>query len=122
MYHYKDKLTNNAQTLRKNMTKEEKRLWYDFLKKLPVSVHRQKTIESYIVDFYIASHKIVIELDGSQHGEPENREADTIRDKSLGEYGIRVLRYTNKQIKQNFRGVCLDILRELEIEEKDVEL
>ena len=121
MYHYKDKLTNNAQTLRKNMTKEEKRLWYDFLKKLPVSVHRQKTIESYIVDFYIASHKIVIELDGSQHGEPENREADTIRDKALGEYGIRVLRYTNKQIKQNFRGVCLDILRELEIEEKDVE-
>ena len=103
------------------MTKEEKRLWYDFLKKLPVSVHRQKTIESYIVDFYIASHKIVIELDGSQHGEPENREADTIRDKALGEYGIRVLRYTNKQIKQNFRGVCLDILRELEIEEKDVE-
>ena len=121
MYHYKDKLTNNAQNLRKTMTKEEKRLWYDFLKKLPVSVHRQKTIESYIVDFYIASHKIVIELDGSQHGEPENRESDTIRDKSLGEYGIRVLRYTNKQIKQNFRGVCLDILRELEIEEKDVE-
>ena len=62
------------------------------------------------------SHKTVIELDGSQHGEPENREADTI-----GEYGIRVLRYTNKQIKQNFRGVCLDILKNLGIEEKDVE-
>ena len=121
MYHYKDKLTNNAQTLRKNMTKEEKRLWYDFLKKLPLSVHRQKTIESYIVDFYISSHKIVIELDGSQHGEPENREADIIRDKALGELGMRVLRYTNGQIKKNFRGVCLDILRELEIEEKDVE-
>ena len=121
MYHYKDKLTNNAQTLRKNMTKEEKRLWYDFLKKLPLSVHRQKTIESYIVDFYIASHQIVIELDGSQHGEPENREADIIRDKALGELGMRVLRYTNGQIKKNFRGVCLDILRELEIEEKDVE-
>ena len=99
MYHYKDKLTNNAQTLRKNMTKEEKRLWYDFLKKLPLSVHRQKTIESYIVDFYISSHKIVIELDGSQHGEPENREADIIRDKALGELGMRVLRYTNGQIE-----------------------
>ena len=120
MYHYKEKLTDNAQTLRKNMTKEEKHLWYDFLKKLPVSVHKQKTIGSYIVDFYIASHKIVIELDGHQHGEPENREADIIRDKALGEYGIRVLRYTNKQIKQNFRGVCLDILKNLEIEEKDV--
>jgi very-short-patch-repair endonuclease len=121
MYHYKDKLTNNAQTLRKNMTKEEKRLWYDFLKKLPLSVHRQKTIESYIVDFYIASHQIVIELDGSQHGEPENREADIIRDKALGELGMRVLRYTNGQIKKNFRGVCLDILKNLGIEEKDVE-
>ena len=120
MYHYKEKLTDNAQTLRKNMTKEEKRLWYDFLKKLPVSVHKQKTIGNFIVDFYIASHKIVIELDGHQHGEPENREADIIRDKALGEYGIRVLRYTNKQIKQNFRGVCLDILKNLEIEEKDV--
>ena len=120
MYHYKEKLTDNAQTLRKNMTKEEKHLWYDFLKKLPVSVHKQKTIGNFIVDFYIASHKIVIELDGHQHGEPENREADIIRDKALGEYGIRVLRYTNKQIKQNFRGVCLDILKNLEIEEKDV--
>ena len=120
MYHCKDKLTNNAQTLQKTMAKEEKHLWYDFLKKLPVSVHRQKTIESYFVDFYIASHKIVIELDGHQHGEPKNREADTIRDKTLGDYGMRVLRYTNKQIKQKFRGVCLDILKNLEIEEKDV--
>ncbi len=120
MYHYKEKLTDNAQTLRKNMTKEEKHLWYDFLKKLPVSVHKQKTIGNFIVDFYIASHKIVIELDGHQHGEPKNREADTIRVKTLGDYGMRVLRYTNKQIKQNFRGVCLDILKNLEIEEKDV--
>ena len=121
MYHYKEKLTTNAQTLRKNMTKEEKHLWYDFLKKLPVTVHRQKTIESYIVDFYIATHKIVIELDGHQHGEPENREADERRDRALGEHGIIVKRYRNKDIKRNFRGVCLDILRAIGIEEKDVE-
>ena len=114
------KLTGFSQNLRTNMTKEEKHLWYDFLNKLPVNFYRQKVIGNYIVDFYCSSKKIVIELDGSQHGEPENREADTIRDKSLGEYGIRVLRYTNKQIKQNFRGVCLDILKNLEIEEKDV--
>ena len=121
MYHYKEKLTTNAQTLRKNMTKEEKHLWYDFLKKLPVTVHRQKTIERYIVDFYIATHKIVIELDGHQHGETENREADERRDRALGEHGIIVKRYRNKDIKRNFRGVCLDILRAIGIEEKDVE-
>jgi len=61
------KLTGNAKTLRKNMTKEERHLWYDFLKTLPLTVNRQKVIGNYIVDFYIASSKIVIELDGSQH-------------------------------------------------------
>ena len=60
-------LTNNAKLLRKNMTKEERRLWYDFLKTLPVTVNRQKVIGNCIVDFYIASFKTVIELDGSQH-------------------------------------------------------
>lgn len=61
------KLTKNSQTLRRNMTKEERHLWYDFIKKLPVTFHRQKVINNYIVDFYCASAKIVIELDGSQH-------------------------------------------------------
>ena len=63
------KLTDNAQKLRKNMTKEERHLWYDFLKTLPVTVNRQKVIGNYIVDFYISSHKIIIEIDGSQHYE-----------------------------------------------------
>ena len=93
------------------MTKEEKHLWYDFLKKLPVNVNRQKNIGSYIVDFYISACRIVIEIDGRQHGEPENRAADRARDDTLYKLGITVLRYTNKQINQNFRGVCLDILR-----------
>ena len=121
MYPYKEKLTTNAQTLRVNMTKEEKHLWYDFLKKLPLTAHRQKVIEGYIVDFYIASKKLVIEIDGHQHGEPENRAADEKRDADLGEYGITVKRYRNKDIKQNFRGVCLDILNYIGIEEQDVE-
>ena len=63
------KLTGYSQNLRKNMTKEEKHLWYDFLKKQPFTVHRQKVIGKYIVDFYIASYKTVIEVDGSQHYE-----------------------------------------------------
>ena len=63
------KLTDNAKNLRKNMTKEERHLWYDFLKTLPITVNRQKVIGNYIVDFYIATAKLVIELDGSQHYE-----------------------------------------------------
>ena len=69
-------LTANARSLRRNMTKEERHLWYDFLKGLPVRVHRQKVIGNYIADFYIASAKLVIELDGSQHYE-ENGSANS---------------------------------------------
>ena len=121
IYKYDKALVNTAQTLRVNMTKEEKHLWYDFLKKLPVTVNRQKNIGSYIVDFYIAKHRMVIELDGRQHGEQEHREADRERDDTLYKLGIRVLRYKNRQVKQNFRGVCLDILRHMGYEESDIE-
>ena len=103
-------LTPNAKTLRKNMTKEEKHLWYDFLKKLPFTVNRQKVIGKYIVDFYIASYKIVIELDGSQHYEDKGIKDDKIRDNYLCELGIKVLRYSNSDINKNFDGVCQDIL------------
>ena len=106
-------LTRNSQELRKNMTKEEKHLWYDFLKKLPITVNRQRKIGQYIVDFYIASAKIVIELDGSQHYTPENKEADSKRDSVLSEYGITVLRYSNLTFNKNFDGVCADILKHL---------
>ena len=84
------------------MTKEERHLWYDFLKTLPVTVHRQKVIGSYIVDFYIASAKLVIELDGSQHFEDGYQLRDIKRDEYLMKLGIRVLRYTNLEIQKNF--------------------
>ena len=77
------KLTPNAQRLRRDMTKEEKHLGYDFLKLLPLTVNRQKVIENYIVDFYIAEAQIVIELDGSQHYEEEGIQKDKIRDERL---------------------------------------
>ncbi len=121
LYKYDKKLINTAQTLRKNMTKEEKHLWYDFLKKLPVTVNRQKNIGSYIVDFYISEHRTVIVLDGVQHGDEEHAIKDTERDETLYKLGITVLRYTNRQIKQNFRGVCLDILKHLNLEESEIE-
>ena len=97
------------------MTDEEKRLWYDFLKKLPVTVNRQKNIGNYIVDFFIASHRIVIEIDGIQHKLPEHIKSDQDRDNQLHQLGITVLRYTNVQIHQNFHGVCRDILKYLNL-------
>ena len=102
------------------MTKEEKHLWYDFLKKLPVTVKRQYNIENYIVDFFIPSAKIVIELDGSQHFEIEAKHLDNLRDIELSTYGIRVLRYTNMDIRERFEGVASDILKNIGLDFDDL--
>ena len=107
------KLTANAQSLRKNMTKEERHLWYDCLKHLPVTVHRQKVIGPYIADFYVAKCKLVIELDGSQHFEEENKAADLQRDIYFARQGIEVLRIPNNAVKENFTGVCQEIYRRI---------
>ena len=115
---YNKSLVSSAQLLRKEMTKEEKHLWYDFLKKLPVTVNRQKNIGNYIVDFYIASKNIVIELDGSQHYDEQAYQKDKERDNSLFKLGIKVLRYQNTEINKNFNGVCRDILNELGLGEE----
>ncbi len=106
---YNKKLISNSRVLRKNMTKQERHLWYDFLKHLPCTVHRQKVIGPYIVDFYIAEAKLVIELDGSQHFERENIAADGQRDTYLKEQGLRILRIPNNAITENFPGVCEQI-------------
>ena len=110
---YNKELIENSRKLRKEMTPEEKHLWYDFLKKLPLTVHRQKVICSYIVDFYIPSEKIVIEIDGSQHYEHEAKEKDKKRDAKLDSLGIKVLRYTNLQINRDFENVCKDIINQI---------
>ncbi len=91
------------------MTKEERHLWYDCLKQLPVMVHRQKVIGRYIVDFYVASAKLVIELDGSQHFEDAEAAADKQRDAYLASLGLTVLRIPNNEINRNFNGVCEEI-------------
>ena len=113
-----EKLTGNAKALRKNMTKEERHLQYDFLKTLPTTVHRQKVIGKYIVDFYIAEAKLVIELDGSQHFEAEEQGTDAQRDAYLQTLGLTVLRYANSDVNRNFTGVCEDIWNRLKISEK----
>ena len=110
---HNSKLTSNSKALRKNMTKEERHLWYDFLKLQPFTVHRQKVIGSYIVDFYIAQAGIVIELDGSQHYEQPGEEADRDRDAYLQSLGLTVLRYSNADVNRRFQGVCEHILQHL---------
>ncbi len=104
------KLNGTVKALRNNMTKHEKHLWYDFLKKLPITVKRQKNIGNYIVDFYIAKAQLVIELDGLQHTSPEHEANDLERDAYLQSIGLTVLRYTNENIDNNFNNVCEDIL------------
>ena len=110
---YNEDLKINSQNLRKNMTPEEKHLWYDFLKLLPFTVKRQKIIGNYIVDFYIASKKIAIEIDGIQHEMPANKDNDEIRDQYLAEREVKVLRYTNRVLRERFDFVCMDILEHI---------
>ena len=95
-----------AKHLRREMTKEERHLWYDFLRSYPVRFSRQKVLGKYIADFYSAEAKLVIELDGSQHYEDQNIQKDTDRTAFLESYGLTVLRIPNHEVKRNFRGVC----------------
>ena len=97
------------------MTKEERHLWYDFLRDLPVKVHRQKVIGRYIVDFYIAQEKLVIELDGSQHYEQTAIRKDLERDAYLRSLGISVARYSNLDVNRRFPEVCQDIYSRLKL-------
>ena len=99
-------ITHTAKTLRKNMTKEEKHLWYDFLSTYHFKFYRQKVINKYIVDFYCAKAKLVIELDGSMHYEEKGLRYDDERTKVLTEYGLTVIRIPNFEINTNFEGVC----------------
>ena len=114
---YTGRLKPYAQKLRREMTKEEKHLWYDFLKDAPCTVKRQQIIGPYIADFYVASKRLVIELDGMHHGEEEQLEADLARDRWFVSNGFRVLRYTHTQVRETFQGVCEDILHYIMDEE-----
>ena len=104
-------LLEQARNLRKDMTKQEKHLWYDFLKDYPVRWYKQRIIENFIVDFYCSQAKLVVELDGSQHYELNAMEYDKIRTKIINAYDIEVIRFSNYDVDTNFEGVCLEIDR-----------
>ena len=99
-------LLNIAKILRRNMTRHEKHLWYDFLQHYPLKIYKQRIIDNYIADFYCHSARVVIELDGSQHYTNQGKTQDEERTNILEKYGIYVLRFSNKDIDENFEGVC----------------
>ena len=103
---HNSQLTGNARKLRKNMTKEERHLWYDFLRQYPVRFLRQKVNDNYIVDFYCHRARLIIELDGSQHYAPSGQIRDAVRTNVLEQRNLLVLRIPNNAINENFRGVC----------------
>ena len=105
-YKHNKSLVSVGRILRKNMTPEERHLWYDFLKTYPIRFNRQKIIGKYIVDFYSAKAKLIIELDGSQHYEDDGALKDNERTKFLEQYGFKIIRIPNSEIKHNFKGVC----------------
>ena len=105
-YNHNKSLVNVGRMLRKNMTKQERHLWYDFLRGYCVRFIRQKIIGNYIVDFYCAKANIVIELDGSQHYDEIGIKKDIERTKYLESQGLKVIRIPNNEVDNNFRGVC----------------
>ena len=111
VYKHNTKLTPNAKVLRKNMTDEERKLWFLFLRNYPIRFLRQKVIDGYVVDFYCSRAGLVIELDGGQHYDDVNKAMDGVRDCKLKERGLMVLRFSNLEINREFQSVCEHIDR-----------
>ena len=105
-YKHNSVLVPLARQLRKNMTPEEKHLWYDFLRGHPARFSRQKVLGKYIADFYSAQARLVIELDGSHHYEASAVSRDAERTAFLEGYNLRIIRIPNNEINRNFAGVC----------------
>ena len=106
---YQGKLIPRAKELRKGATKQENHLWYDFLRSYPVRFQRQKTIDGFIADFYCHVARLVVEVDGSQHYDEQGLAYDKERSAIFAEYGVKVIRFSNLEIEQNFQGVCTAI-------------
>ena len=106
---YNSSLKQTSRMLRKNMTKQEKKLWYDFLSNYPIKFVRQRSIGTYIADFYCSKARLVIELDGSQHYTKEGMQYDDNRTYVINQFGVRVVRFSNNDIDKNFEGVCIRI-------------
>jgi very-short-patch-repair endonuclease len=112
---YNPKLIPRANELRKNMTLMEKKLWAEFFRDYPHNVARQKIIDNYIVDFYCAKLRLVVEIDGSVHDSHEAQEYDRERTKVLESYNLKVIRFNNNEVEAEFDKVCKILMGELTI-------
>jgi len=110
----RSKLVAQSRVLRRALTPAEKRLWFDFLRHLTAKFTRQKPLGHYIADFYCASHRLVVEVDGDSHFTTAAGKRDRIRDAALGQLGLNVLRFTNEDVMRRFEAVCLEIAAQLE--------
>ena len=104
-----NKMLGIARTLRRNLTPQEHKLWYVFLRDYPVKIYKQRIIESFIVDFYCAQARLVVEIDGSQHYTEQGQCYDEERSQILRAYGLKVLRFSNHDVDRNLEGVCTQI-------------
>lgn len=111
---YNSYLKDSARILRKNMTRHERHLWYDFLKNYPVKWYRQRVIDKCIADFYCSKANLVIELDGSQHFTEEGIEYDSVRNEIMEQYNLKIIHISNVDIDRNFYEVCEIINNEVE--------
>ncbi|MFI3272726.1 MAG: endonuclease domain-containing protein [Pseudomonadota bacterium] len=103
---YNNILIPRVKELRKNMTPQEKRLWYEFLREYPIRFQRQKAIGHYIADFYCHRAKLIIELDGSQHYTDDGEAHDEKRTIEINKYKFEVLRFSNIEITEKFQECC----------------
>ena len=108
---YSPKLIANARSLRRDMPPAERRLWFDGLSTLPHKFRRQRPVSAYIVDFYCAVAKLVIELDGATHDDPQAQKRDAERTKYLESVGLQVIRFANHDVMTNLEGVVIEIDR-----------
>ena len=108
------RLAERARELRKNMTPQERHLWYDFLRTYPVKFYRQRIISFFIADFYCASAKLIVEVDGSQHYTEQGLAYDAERSAMLSQYHLKVLRFSNRDVDLHFGQVCEQIRTEVQ--------
>ena len=103
---YRTRLTSRARTLRRDATRAERKLWYECLRDLPEKFTRQKPLGRYVVDFYCSSRRLVIEIDGDSHFTENGERYDGARTLALAAENLRVVRFTNDEVLEDFDGVC----------------
>ena len=111
---YDSRLNERAKELRRKMTPQERKLWHRFLKDYSIKIYKQRVIKFFVVDFYCAEARLVIELDGSQHYTEQGKAHDEVRSQILREYGLKVLRFSNREVEQQFDAVCEKIHQEIQ--------